>query len=551
MEVADTIAKILKDEGVEYVFTYPVNPIVEAAAKIDIRPIVVRQERTGLHMADALSRVTSGDEIGVFCMQFGPGAENAFPGVAQAYADSVPIVVFPMGYGREKTDVDPNFNSSHNYREITKSSEQVTLAEEVPAAVRRAFNQVRNGRPRPALVEIPLDLFAEEVPSPIDYNTTSENRTAPDPNDVPTVVEQLLAAERPVIYAGQGVHYAKAWESLETFAELLEAPVATSLQGKSAFPEDHPLSLGSGGRSVPKPVDRFIAEADVIFGIGCSFTDTSYGVSIPSDATIIHSTLDPADIDKDVAADHALVGDAQLTLDALVDHLREQVGDDSRDRFDDVAEEIDTLEQEFLDEWESKLTSEEVPMTPYRVINDLMETVDVEETIITHDSGSPRDQLSPFWKSTEPLTYIGWGKSTQLGYGLGLAMGAKLAKPEKLCINVWGDAAIGMTGMDFETAVREEIPILSILFNNYSMAIEIPIMEEATEKYGSTDISGNYAGLARELGGYGERIEDPDEIVPAINRGIEKTEDGVPTLLEFMTKKEIDYALEGGRVSHR
>jgi acetolactate synthase-1/2/3 large subunit len=173
------------------------------------------------------------------------------------------------------------------------------------------------------------------------------------------------------------------------------------------------------------------------------------------------------------------------------------------------------------------------------VINDLKNTLDVENTIITHDAGSPRDQLSPFWESIAPLSYIGWGKSTQLGYGLGLAMGAKLVHPDKICMNVWGDAAIGFTGMDFETAAREQIPILSILFNNFSMAIELPIMQVATEKYRSTDISGNYADMAKAFGGYGERVTDPAEIVPAIQRGVQANMDGQPALLEFITSQEL------------
>jgi len=170
----------------------------------------------------------------------------------------------------------------------------------------------------------------------------------------------------------------------------------------------------------------------------------------------------------------------------------------------------------------------------------LQNTVDIANTIITHDAGSPRDQLSPFWRCTTPLSYIGWGKTTQLGYGLGLAMGAKLARPDKLCINVWGDAAIGFTGMDFETAVRERIPILSILLNNFSMAIELKVMPVSTEKYRSTDISGNYAAFAQALGGYGERIEKTADIVPAIRRGIKATQEGKPALLEFITTKEVE-----------
>jgi acetolactate synthase-1/2/3 large subunit len=138
------------------------------------------------------------------------------------------------------------------------------------------------------------------------------------------------------------------------------------------------------------------------------------------------------------------------------------------------------------------------------------------------------------------LGYIGWGKTTQLGYGLGLAMGAKLARPDKLCINVWGDAAIGFTGMDFETAVRERLPILSILMNNFSMAIELKVMPVSTEKYRSTDISGNYADFAKALGGYGERVTDPGQIVAAIKRGIAQTREGTPALLEFITEKATD-----------
>ena len=203
-----------------------------------------------------------------------------------------------------------------------------------------------------------------------------------------------------------------------------------------------------------------------------------------------------------------------------------------------VALQIAELRTAWLDEWAPRLASDAAPINPYRVIAELNRIVDKERTTITHDAGSPRDQLTPFWESTAPLTYIGWGKTTQLGYGLGLAMGAKLARPDHLCINVWGDAAIGFTGMDLETAARERIPILSILFNNFSMAIEIPIMKVSQAKYGSTDISGNYADMARAFGCYGERITNPGEIVAALNRGIAATKQGQPALLEFITDKE-------------
>jgi acetolactate synthase-1/2/3 large subunit len=544
MKGAAAVAEILKREGVEFLVGYPVNPVIEAAAQADIRTIIVRQERTGLHMADAVSRVTSGQRIGVFAMQHGPGVENSFGGVAQAYADSVPIVVLPAGYPRRLTNVSPNFNSFLNFQHVTKWAEQVTLPDAIPDALRRAFTQVKNGRPRPVLIEIPTDVLAEDVPEPLAYVPTMRTRTAPDPVAVSAVARALVEAERPVIYAGQGVHYARAWESLRALAELLECPVTTSLEGKSAFPENHPLSLGSGGRSVPRAVRQFLDEADVIFGIGASFATTNYGVKMPKKLpTLIHATLDPLDLNKDLRADHALIGDAGLTLDALLVEAKDRLRGKPRGRFERVAGQIQKTKAEWLAQWTPRLTQSTKPLSPYRVIWDLLHTVDVANTIITHDAGSPRDQLSPFWAAVAPLTYIGWGKTTQLGYGLGLTMGAKLAQPDKLCINLWGDAAIGFTGMDFETAVRERIPILSVLLNNFSMAIELKIMKIATEKYRSTDISGHYADMARAFGGYGERVTEPGEIVPAIQRGIAKTREGVPALLEFITEKAEDFSI--------
>ena len=543
MKAAAVVAEILKREGVQFLIGYPVNPIIEAAAEADIRTIIVRQERTGLHMADAVSRVTSGERIGVFAMQHGPGAENSFGGVAQAFGDSVPIVVLPGGYPRRLLNIPPNFSSLLNYQHVTKWIEQVFVTEAVPDAMRRAFTQVRNGRPRPVLVELPYDLLQQEVPDGWTYVSAPRLRSGPDPRSVAEVAAALVAAERPVIYAGQGVHYARAWPQLRELAELLEAPVTTSLQGKSAFPETHPLSLGSGGRSISKPLHHFLNSADLIFGIGCSFSTTNYGVAMPKGARIVHATLDPADINKDVRADLALVGDAGLTLDALLAEIRDRLRSRPRGRAHAVAAKIKELRAEWLAQWMPRLTSEATPLSPYRVIWDLLHTVDVANTIITHDAGSPRDQISPFWAPVAPLTYLGWGKTTQLGYGLGLAMGAKLAAPDKLCINVWGDAAIGFTGMDFETAVRERIPILSVLLNNFSMAIELKVMKVATEKYRSTDISGNYADFARALGGWGERVTEPGAIVPAIKRAIAKTREGTPALLEFITEKAVDFSV--------
>ncbi|MGF7168664.1 thiamine pyrophosphate-dependent acetolactate synthase large subunit-like protein [Sphingobium xanthum] len=540
MKAADAIIDILKREGVEVLFGYPRNALLEAAAAADVRTIIPRQERIGLHMADAYSRLTKGEKLGVFTCQHGPGAEVAYAGVAQAYGESVPILFLPGGYATPIAHVGRNFNSVRNMAQITKSAEPLNFPGHVNAVMRRAFTALRNGRGGPALVELPFDVLEQEG-AEVDYKPVLRTKFAPDPAQVARAAELLCAAKRPVLYAGQGIHWASAYAELAELAELLAIPVCTSLPGKSSFDETHPLSLGSGGAAMPYQVRYFLEESDLILGAGCSFTSTAFGIRMPTGKTVIHSTLDPVEINRAVDTEVALIGDAKLTLRALIEACKAIVGGTPRDA-SVVTAEIKKVSDDWFAKWLPKLTSDQEPITPYRVLWDLQHTVDVANTIITHDAGSPRDQLSPFWKTRAPHTFLGWGKTTQLGYGLGLALGAKLACPDKLCINVWGDAAIGFTGMDFETAVRERLPIMSILLNNSSMAMELNVMPTATEKYRSTDIGGNYADFAKALGGHGERVSKVADIVPAIKRGITATQAGKPVLLEFMTSQEQDFS---------
>ena len=331
MKLGAAIAEIMKREGIKVLAGYPVNHLIEFAAAADIRPVMVRQERIGLHMADAISRLSSGRSIGAFCMQHGPGAENAMGGVAQCYGELVPVLVLPMGYARRIAQIDPNFNSTQAMRAFAKSSEVINLASEVGNIFRRAFTKLKNGRGGPVIVEIPSDMWNEEVPEPLNYTPVLRTRYGADPVHVKEAASLLINAKRPVMYAGQGVHYARAWPQLKQLAERLAMPVVTSLGGKSSFPETHPLSLGSGGVAMPRAVPKFLADADVIFGIGCSFTETSFGVGMPKGKTIIHSTLDPAHLNKDVECKVGLVGDAGLVLDALLEEVGRSVTSD-RDR---------------------------------------------------------------------------------------------------------------------------------------------------------------------------------------------------------------------------
>ena len=539
MRVVDAVAEILKREGVNYLPCFPTTSTIEAAAAVGIRPIVCRQERVGMGIADGFSRVSNGNPVGVFTMQYGPGAENAFSGVATAYSDSVPVLVLPLGHPRERAGNLPHFNSVRVFGPVAKSAEEVNSADRLVQVMRRAFSNLKMGRPGPVIVEIPSDVALEEVDeAAFDYWPVKATRSSANPRDEDEAARALVDAGRPVIHAGQGVLYAEATEELVQLAELLQAPVMTTLAGKSAFPEDHPLSLGTGGATMTGPVVHFLGKADLVFGIGASFTRHGMTTTMPPGKLMIQATNDPQDINKDYSIDYPIIGDARLVLGQFIEAVKDRLGGKARAAGGGTARELNTVREEWLAEWMPKLTSDEVPMTPYRVIWELMQTVDPSDAIVTHDSGGPRDQMLPFYRASGPRSYIGWGKSHGLGTGLGLAIGAKLAAPDKMAINWMGDTAFGMVGLDFETAVRCGTPILTMVSNNSTMAAEVSSMKVSHELYKARDLGGDYTELGRAMGGYAEKVEVPSEIAPAIRRARRAMENGQAALLEFITGEE-------------
>ena len=546
MRTVDVIAHILEREGIRYLSAFPTSTLIEAAAERGIRPVICRQERVGVGIADGYSRVNNGRPPGVFAMQFGPGAENAYAGVATAFSDAVPVLLLPLGHTRERDGVFPQFSSSRNYAPVTKFVEQVTTADRVIDTMRRAFARLRMGRPGPVMVEIPADVAAEQLdPAVVEsYRPVKAARSEADPRDVMAAARALLEARDPVIHAGQGVLYAEAGPELLELAELTAIPVMTTMGGKSAFPETHPLSLGSASGVMNRPVRHFLGKADLVFGVGTSLTRHPMTTPVPGDKTFIQAIDDPIDIGKNYDVEFPVIGDAKLVLRQFIEAVGELLRGGSRAERSPAAE-IAALRAAWLAEWNAKLTSDETPINPYRVIREFMEAVDPAEAIVTHDSGSPRDQLMPFYRSAGPRSYLGWGKSHGLGTGLGLNLGAKLAAPDKFVVNFMGDAAFGMTGLDFETAVRSHIPILTIVLNNSTMAVETRHMALSHERYGTRDLGGNYADMARAMGGWAERVEEPAAVAPAIARARRATEEGRAALLEFVTGAEIEYSHKG------
>ena len=372
----------------------------------------------------------------------------------------------------------------------------------------------------------------------VDYTPVTPRRSAAASEDVRDLVAALLAARNPVLIAGQGVLYAEAWDELVAFAELAQIPVLTTLAGKSAFPETHALALGTAGLTYTLMVSRFLAEADLIVGVGTSFTRNTFTTPMPDGAALAQVTNCGEDLGKDYPVAHGAVGDARLVLEQMLEEYRRQDGPKVRGDGNGAAQRVAAVTAEFAAQWEPDFSSDEVPISPYRVIRELERAFAGQSTIVTHDSGYPRDQMVPMWKTVEPRGYLGWGKSTQLGYGLGLAIGAKLAAPERNVINVMGEAAFGMSGLDIETAVRSEIPILTVVLNNGVMTKYDHHMPEATERYGSNRLGGNYAGVAAALGAHAQRVETPDELAPALQRAQAANREGQTALVEVLSKAE-------------
>jgi len=538
MNAGEAVAEILKREGVEQIFCFPSNPLIDAAAAAGIRPIVAREERTVINMADAFSRVSNGRRIGVCMVQAGPGAEHAFGSVAQAFADSVPLLLLTGGAPRAQLGVRSAFDSVESFRPITKWAARFTTAASVPTQLRRAFAKLRSGRPGPVVLEMPSDVVNGALGAALDYVSPARARGAADPDAVAAAVRLLLTAERPLLHVGQGVLWAEATDELIEFAELVGAPVMTTYLGKSAFPEDHRLAIGAGGAAISPGIQRFLPEADLLFSIGSSLLKTLGSCALPTSVSIVQASADPDDLAIEYPIACGLVGDAKLVLGQLCDEVRRWSGPPPLPWGGAADRKVAEMREQALEEWRPLLESDEQPINPYRVIGELMKVLDPDATIITHDSGYPRDQLAPFYVSTVPRGYLGWGNTTPLGGSLGLALGAKVAAPDKVVVNLMGDAAFGQSGLDIETGVRHGIPILTVVLNNYEMGNYEKMQPVAQERYGIKRMSGEFAPVAQALGVSSERVDDPAEIAPALERALAEVRAGRSALVEMITRAE-------------
>ncbi|MFP6772265.1 MAG: thiamine pyrophosphate-requiring protein [Alphaproteobacteria bacterium] len=544
MNGIDYITQILKQEGIEWISCFPSNPLISAAAREGIRPIAFRHERGAVMAADGYSRISDRQRFGVVAVQSQAGAENAMGGLSQAYADNIPILVMLGGNNLNQISVRPNFSAVQKYQGWAKQVEAIYTPGQVGDVMRRAFNALRNGTPGPVVVELTGDVCAQEVPEEArNYQSPKLVRQVPESGDIAAAAAALIAAKKPVLWAGAGVLFSGATAALQELAELTATPVFCTMPGKSAFDERHPLALGAGSGTTTLLAHRWLSESDVLLALGTSLTRSPYGQPIRAGKVIIHNTINPGDINKDEAADIGLIGDTCLTIEALIAEIKAQTGGKGTGDRGTVEGEIAAVKSEWMAEWTPILTSDEEPLSYYRVIHEINRNLDLENSIVTHDAGAPRDSIVPFFNATTPHSYIGWGKTTHLGFGIPLMIGAKMAEPDKFCLNLMGDGAFGMSGTDIETAARSGAAITTVLLNNSAMATysgpsQGTIGAEARERFGVSSMQGDYAKIAEGMGAVGIRVTKVGEIAPALQEAQRLNGEGTTVLIDVRANVE-------------
>jgi acetolactate synthase-1/2/3 large subunit len=468
------------------------------------------------------------------------GLQLAYGAVAQAFEDSSPVLVITVGVPQGES-IHTHYDMVRGFQSVTKWVGAVDKAERIPDYARRAFTQLRSGRPGPVLLIVPPNLGDyDEAEYP--YTPVKGWKSAPDPDDVKAAVKALLQAQNPLLYVGEGVFYGQATEELLQFAELAQVPVLTTLKGKSAFPENHPLSVGIRGALA----EHFLRQCDLLFAIGSGLFPNRFSHAIPDaqQKTIVQCTVDTLDINRSYETDCAVIGDAKLTLQALIQELSAQTGGGVRKK-QGLLEEIKAGKEAMMAKFRPLLESNDKPINPYRVYGDLMKILDPKSSFVTGDSGNTRDQISTVYEAQIPRGYLGWGNVSTLGFGLAAALGAKLAYPDRQVVNITGDAGVSYMMGNFEAAARYGIGVTTIHINNggfagYGPGFWGPGHDPYTHEV-SDHSKACMAAMAKAQGYHAEDVTDPLEIIPALRRAFEANAKNQPAYLEVVCSQHPVY----------
>jgi len=548
MRGADAIVRALEQEGVEYIAGFQgggLNPLWTGLRNSEtIKVFAARNERLGVEIADGYARATG--KVGVAMTGTGPGATNTLTGIAGAFADNIPVLLL-MGQvpldqlGKE---VQQEVSASI-FDTLVKWRGTMAKVEDIPSIMRRAFTALRSGSPGPVVLEMPQDVLMTEVPDgSLLYEPVGPGRkAAPAADEVAKAADLLVNAKNPVLNLGGGVLSAEAWDEAKELAELLSMPVATTLVAKGVFPEDHPLSMGMGcyprSRYASGASLHMNRKADVVLAVGNSYRlpNGTDGRPIPESVSLIHVNADEHDLNKQYQADIPILADAKLALRAILDAVKERIGPGKGGLKEEVVAEIKQAKDKDLGAWEPVFNDTSTPTNGYRVVQELAKIIDPDKTVALHDAGGSRGYMSPFWNATKPRSYLGMGGMAAMGWSLGGAIGAKLGRPDDLVVHLLGDASFGMVGMELETAVRMGLPTLTIVVNNEGTGGGLMGMESPTgPPPDMAKLTGNWSKVAEGLGAYSERVEDPEDVGPALKRAIAATESGQAALVEVMIK---------------
>ena len=535
IKAANGVARILKAEGIQWISCYPTSHINNAAGEEELPIYMMGEERFGVALADAFSRVTCGKRIGA-CTAMASlnaaGIQMAFGAIAQAWEDSSPVLILAEALGQGASR-HTHFNIAETFRHVTKWVGTIDRPELVPDYMRRAFTHLRSGRPGPVLLLVPKDL-GEYDEDRYPYTPVKGWRSAPDPDDVKAAVKALLAAKDPILYVGEGVYYADATAELLRFAEMAQVPVLTTLKAKGAFPENHALALGVRGSLAA----HYLEKCDLLFSIGSSLFPNrfSHAIPDPEKKTIVQCTVDTLDINRSYETRLAVIGDAKLTLQGLIEEFSRQAG--TARKKPELLDDISAGRKAFMAKFRPWMDSNEKPINPYRVIGDLMKVLDPGSSFVTADSGNTRDQTSTVYEAQIPRGHLGWGNVSTLGFSFAGAFAAKLAYPDRQCLNITGDAGVCYMMGSFEAAARYRVGITTLHINNGGYSGYGPGFWGAGHDPYTWKVSDHgsacMASMARAIGYHAEDVTEPAAIVPALKRAFDENAKGRPAFLEFI-----------------
>ena len=552
----EIIASYLEKEGVEYLAGIPGHGstnLLDAFNDSTVEVLQPRHEQGAAHLADGYARA-SGEPLAVFT-SIGPGATNTVTGVATAYVDSIPMVVFTgapqtheYGQGilqeieRQKPGDFPSVMEP-----VTKGSFVADDVERLPRVLRRAFQLALTGRPGPVHVDVPMDVqgAVADVELPDPAHSRAHSRPGGDPETVAEAADLLADAERPVIVPGGGCMLAEAWDEVQELAEYLQAPISPTFQAKGIVPEDHDLYVGFAGWIGSSAGNELAADADVILAVGCRFSDlhtSSFepGVSFDIPPTkLVHVDLDPSEIGKNYPVEVGIQGDAKVTTRQIHDAIAERI-DPVETEDNPYYEEAQRLWAEWREMVEERYT-DDVPMSISRALASLREALP-REGIVVSSAGQPQETTNPEFPVYEPRTNISCGGFSTMGFGVSAAIGAKLAQPDRPVVDIEGDGSFLMTNQEVTLAVEENIDVTYLILNNHGWK---SIRNLQVNKYGSarvlntpfdeeTDV--DYTKLADAFQiEFAERVVKPENLADTFEEAL--AHDG-PAIVEAMVEPD-------------